>query len=183
MNCSERVQLSKSYDLTFFTRQIYEIIFPLSQDIHPLNLEGLAIRRTIRRAVRRTIRRTDWLLPNFHHLLPRSVWPRPNLFHVHMWHVAHYMPCTLEKIIMAEVSMHIQSCIHYDCGISHLRLYYHIFRNVYISTTTVPTATKPGRVVTHHEELLPLKSHSSLVTWFCEISWHIKNISYGHQTC
>ena len=33
----------------------------------------------------------------------------------------------------------------------------------------MPMATKLGRVVTYYEQLPPIKSHDSLITWFCKI--------------
>ena len=35
----------------------------------------------------------------------------------------------------------------------------------YNSTTTVPMATKLGRLVNYHEQLLSIKLHDSLITW------------------
>ena len=34
----------------------------------------------------------------------------------------------------------------------------------------VPMATKLGRMMTYLNELLPLKSHDTLITWTCEIT-------------
>ena len=48
-----------------------------------------------------------------------------------------------------------------------------IWKNVYISTTTVPMVTKLDRMVNYHEGLLVRKSHDPLITWCCEITWHI----------
>ena len=47
-----------------------------------------------------------------------------------------------------------------------------------ISTTTMPMITKINRVVTYLEETLPIKPHDSLIRWYSEIIWEIKNISY-----
>ena len=49
-------------------------------------------------------------------------------------------------------------------------------KNYYISTATVPMATKLGRVVIYHKGLLPVKSHYLLVTRPCEITWQTEAI-------
>ena len=41
---------------------------------------------------------------------------------------------------------------------------------IYLIITTMPMATKLGRVVAYHEELPPVKSHDFLITWSCEIT-------------
>ena len=38
-------------------------------------------------------------------------------------------------------------------------------------------ATKPGRMVTYHEELLPIAVLNLLVTKFCEVTWQTEHIS------
>ena len=73
---------------------------------------------------------------------------------------------------MAEVSGHIQSrmshlYLQWDCG---------FFRNVSISTTKMPMATKRGWLVTYHGGLLPTMSHDPLIKWFCEMTWWTKII-------
>ena len=40
-----------------------------------------------------------------------------------------------------------------------------------ISVTTIPRATKPGRVVTYNEELPSIKSHGSLISWSCDFDF------------
>ena len=37
--------------------------------------------------------------------------------------------------------------------------------------------TKLGMLMTYLERLLPIKSDDSLVSWFCKITWQVKNIS------
>ena len=64
--------------------------------------------------------------------------------------VAHDMRCALKKIIMAEVSGHIQSRIYCICG----KL-----------VATVLVATKLGRVVAYLEELQTMKTCNVLITW------------------
>ena len=46
----------------------------------------------------------------------------------------------------------------------------------HISTTTMPMITKIDRVVTYLEENLPIKPHDSLIRWYSEIIWEIKNM-------
>ena len=47
-----------------------------------------------------------------------------------------------------------------------------------ISTTTVPVATKHGRILTYFEKLLPIELHDPLITWSCRVTWQTKfNIS------
>ena len=46
-----------------------------------------------------------------------------------------------------------------------------------ISTTTLPMASKPDRMVTNLERLIPIILLYLLLTWSCEIMWQIKNIS------
>ena len=59
----------------------------------------------------------------------------------------------------------------------------------FISTTTVPIATKLGRMVTYLEQLSPVKLFDPLVMWSYKITWQTKTIItplpqclYGHQT-
>ena len=47
----------------------------------------------------------------------------------------------------------------------------------YISTWIRSIATKYGKVVNYCEGLPPLESHDPLMTWSCEITWQIKNMS------
>lgn len=42
---------------------------------------------------------------------------------------------------------------------------------------TMPMANKPGRVVTHNEEPLPIKSQDPSITHSCEVTSHIHVIS------
>ena len=44
----------------------------------------------------------------------------------------------------------------------------------YISNTTVPMATKLGRIVTYLGWLLPIMLPIPLVTWACKITWQTK---------
>lgn len=44
----------------------------------------------------------------------------------------------------------------------------------YICTTTLPTATKLGRVMTYREGLLLIKLPGHLITWSCKITWKIR---------
>ena len=44
--------------------------------------------------------------------------------------------------------------------------------NFHISTTIMPMAIKPSRVVTYHEGLTPIKSHDPLITVFQD---HVTN--------
>ena len=53
---------------------------------------------------------------------------------------------------------------------------YVINYNQYFSITTVPIATKLGRVVTYLDGLLLIKLHDSLIMWSCEIKWQTKII-------
>ena len=48
--------------------------------------------------------------------------------------------------------------------------------NHYISTTTIPGATKPNRMVTYLEEPPAKKSHDHFLTWSCKITLKIKYI-------
>ena len=60
--------------------------------------------------------------------------------------------------------------------------------NHYNSTTRMPMTTKLCRMVTCHEGLSPIWSYDLLITWSCEVTRQIKNISlhyhnvYCHQT-
>ena len=47
-------------------------------------------------------------------------------------------------------------------------------QNHYISITRL--TIKLGRIVTYADTLLPIKSHHTLITWFCEITWQTKFI-------
>ena len=53
--------------------------------------------------------------------------------------------------------------------------------NHYIFTTTVPMVTKPGKLVTCHEGLLPIMILHPLVTCFCKIMWQTKTIFIYHK--
>ena len=44
----------------------------------------------------------------------------------------------------------------------------------HISTTTIPMATKLGRVVLYHKKLLIIKLHDPSITWFCKVTRQIK---------
>ena len=71
----------------------------------------------------------------------------------------------------------------------HVVLQCHVTdKNHYISSTTVPMATKLDRMVTYFERLLTIKSFYVLITWSCKVTWQ-KNIlyifyksAYGKQT-
>ena len=39
----------------------------------------------------------------------------------------------------------------------------------FISTTTMPIATKLARVLTYYEGIPPIKSDDPLITWSCEV--------------
>ena len=49
-------------------------------------------------------------------------------------------------------------------------------KNHYNSTNTVPTSPNFVRMITCVNGLLPIKSHESLIPWFCEITWQTKTI-------
>ena len=55
-------------------------------------------------------------------------------------------------------------------------------------TTTVPMATKLGKMAVYLNGLLPIKSYDPLIMWSCEITWPSKALclhydsAYGHQT-
>ena len=51
--------------------------------------------------------------------------------------------------------------------------------NHYISTTTVPIATKFGRIVTYLEGLLSIKSYKALISWPWKVTWQTKIIIYS----
>ena len=59
--------------------------------------------------------------------------------------------------------------------------------NHYISTATISMATKLGRMVTHLDCLLSIKSNEHIITWFCEITWQTKTFylhyhnAYSHR--
>ena len=46
----------------------------------------------------------------------------------------------------------------------------HVKNRCYISTTTLPMTTKPGRVVTYNEELPSIKLQDPLTTWSCIVA-------------
>ena len=78
--------------------------------------------------------------------------------------VKHDMPCALQKIIMVDVSGHILWLISRICS----KKKNSIWRNLYISTTTVPIATKLGRVVIQNEGFPHIRPHNTYVnTWLC----------------
>ena len=62
---------------------------------------------------------------------------------------------------MVEVSGYMSSLLRHPTFVVR----YGICRNVDISTTAMPMATKLARMVTHHEGLLPIKSHDTWITW------------------
>ena len=41
---------------------------------------------------------------------------------------------------------------------------------------SITMTTKLGRMVAHLDGLLPIKSHDSLMTWSCDITWQAKTI-------
>ena len=53
----------------------------------------------------------------------------------------------------------------------------------WLSTTTMPMATKLGRVVTYHEVLPPIKSCNPLTAWSCKITWQTKTITFPLPQC
>ena len=55
--------------------------------------------------------------------------------------------------------------------------------NHYVSPTKVPMATKLGRIVTHLDGLLPIKSHDPLITRSCKITWFTKTITSPLLQC
>ena len=59
---------------------------------------------------------------------------------------------------------------------SHMIIWWQVLWNHYISNTTIHMATKLDRMVTYLKGFLPM-SDASWVTWSCEITWKIKNIS------
>ena len=75
-------------------------------------------------------------------------------------------PCALGKIIMAEVSWHIQS----RTSTSRIcRIIMPGCRNVKIAITAMPIATKFGRVATYYERLIPIKLDYPLIKWQTKI--------------
>ena len=44
--------------------------------------------------------------------------------------------------------------------------------------TTVPMATRPGRVVTYNKKLPIIKLHNPSITWFCEVMWQIRYFKF-----
>ena len=65
------------------------------------------------------------------------------------------MACAPKKIIIPEVSGHIQSRISHICGKK--------------TVFAVLVVTKMDRVVTYNEVLPPIKLRDSLIPWSCEI--------------
>ena len=53
----------------------------------------------------------------------------------------------------------------------------------FISTSTVPMFTKHGWMVANFEGLLPIMLLYLLITWSCEITWHIKTIIFSLPYC
>ena len=53
----------------------------------------------------------------------------------------------------------------------------------WLSTTTMPMATKLGTVVTYHEVLPPIKSCNPLTAWSCKITWQTKTITFPLPQC
>ena len=53
----------------------------------------------------------------------------------------------------------------------------------WLSTTTMPMATKLGRVATYHEVLPPIKSCNPSTAWSCKITWQTKTITSPLPQC
>ena len=52
----------------------------------------------------------------------------------------------------------------------------------YTSTTRLPMATKPGRIIIFLDEFIPVKSHDSLIMWHCYITWQNENHCMSNTT-
>ena len=68
-------------------------------------------------------------------------------------------------------------------GLCHMTLASHGFARsrdkLKSSTTTVPVATKLGRVGIN-EELSSINSHNPLITWSCKVTWNIRYVLLQH---
>ena len=118
----------------------------------------------------------------------------------------------LEKIIMAEVSGHIQSRMRHPTSpppeclwpanlvgwwltvsrsypFSHLILWLRGLPRsrdklkTTISPLTLSMATTLGRIMTYLERLLAIKSHVPLVMWSCKMTWQTKIIISPQPQC
>ena len=47
---------------------------------------------------------------------------------------------------------------------------------VYLSTTAMPVATKPGKVGMYNEEFPSGNSHNPLITRSCKVTWNIRSV-------
>ena len=57
----------------------------------------------------------------------------------------------------------------------------HVTNLVEVSTSTIPLATKYGKVVTYHESFSPMKLHNPLNMWAHDFMWQIKNMLMALQ--
>ena len=57
--------------------------------------------------------------------------------------------------------------------LDHVVLRDHVTNLKHVSTTTIPMATKLGRVVTYNEELALIKLHDPSFTLFWKVTWQI----------
>ena len=80
--------------------------------------------------------------------------------------VAHDMRRALLKIIMVEVSRHLQSQIFRDTSLLPQWLW----------------SPKLEMVITYNNGLPPIKSHDSLITWSCEITRQIRSLFFHYQS-
>ena len=60
---------------------------------------------------------------------------------------------------------------------NHVVLWGHV-TNWNISTTSLPMATKLGRMRTSLEWLLPIKSHDHIIKWSSKVTWQTEIIMY-----
>ena len=56
-------------------------------------------------------------------------------------------------------------------------------KNHYISSTSMPMATKLGRMVAYFERILTIRSFYVLIMWSCKVTWQTKIIIYPQPEC
>ena len=89
------------------------------------------------------------LSPLPHSIWPHSIWP----LHLARWSTTLWW------------SLHLKFQLINTQLFKHVVTWGHMIKTFFISATTIPTATNPGKVVTYNEEVPSIKSHDPLITW------------------
>ena len=56
-------------------------------------------------------------------------------------------------------------------------------KDLNISTTSMPMATKLSKLVTYYKSVSTRKSHDLSITWSCKVTWQTKNITSPLPQC